>query len=188
MYYIYHIKGVKIGVSEEPDNRTRKQGFDNYEILETHTCIYLVSYRERALQKEYEYPVDSVLYFISRGNWGSKAGKVGGNTKSDLRDKKCSELGKRTGATNARIMIEKRRSYEGEGNIKCKITESQAQEILDYYTQLVNSGHRKYGLVSNVVNQFPSISKRIIVKICMRDTWKHLSPTTERTCTISPSI
>jgi hypothetical protein len=186
MYYIYHIPTFiqpdgsigKIGVSEEPEKRTKKQGYTEYEILEDNKCIYLVSYREKVLQREYGYKVDNVMYYISRSRWGSTAGKVGGNTKSDLRNQKCSELGKRTGAINARIMVEKRRSYKGEGNIKCKITESQAQEILDYYTQLVNSGHRKYGLLPNVVNQFPSISKRIIVKICLRDTWKHLSPTT----------
>jgi hypothetical protein len=179
MYYIYHIKGVKIGVSEEPENRTKKQGFDDYEILETHTCIYEVSKREHELQKEYGYPVDLCPYFISRGNWGSKAGKVGGNTKSDLRDKKCSELGKRTGPINALLMSKNRRTYKGEGNHKCKITEIQAQEILDYYTQLVNSGHRKYGLLTNVVNHFPSIPKRIVQKICLRNTWKHLSTTTK---------
>jgi hypothetical protein len=77
-YYIYHIKGVKIGVSEEPNNRTKKQGFDNYEIIETHTCIYEVSKREQELQKQYGYPVDKIPYYISRKNWGSKAGKVGG--------------------------------------------------------------------------------------------------------------
>lgn len=195
MYYIYHLPNFihkngsigKIGVSEEPDNRTKKQGFEKYEILETHTCIYEVSKREQELQKQYGYPVDLVPYFISRKNWGSKAGKVGGNTKSDLRNQKCSELGKRTGATNALIMIQKRRSYKGEGNHKCKITESQAQEILDYYTELVNSGHRKYGLLPNVVNQFPSISQRIVKKICLRSTWKHLTPT-ECSSTIRSSI
>jgi len=62
-YYIYHIKGVKIGVSEEPEVRVKKQGYNDYEILEEFTCIYLVSYREIALQKEYGYPVDKILYY-----------------------------------------------------------------------------------------------------------------------------
>jgi hypothetical protein len=174
MYYIYHIEGIKIGVSEQPTQRTIKQGFTEFEILEEHTCIYEVSKREQELQKEYGYKVDICPYFISRKNWGSAAGKIGGNTKSDLRNKKCSELGKRTGKTNVLTMIKNRRSYKGEGNIKCKITELQAIEILNYYTKLVQSGHRKYGLISNVVNQFPNISKRIVQKICNRDTWKHI--------------
>lgn len=186
-YYIYHIKGKKIGVSEEPDNRTKKQGFSKYEILEVHNCIFEVSKRERELQKEYGYPIDSVPYFLSRRNWGSKAGKVGGNTKSDLRNQKCSELGKRTGVINVKIMVQKRRSYKGEGNVRCKISESQAQNILNYYTQLVNSGHRKYGLLTNVINNFPNIPKRIVQKICLRVTWKHLTPT-KSSSTISSSI
>jgi hypothetical protein len=66
MYYIYHIKGKKIGVSEKPKERTREQGYTEYEILEEFTCIYLVSYREIALQKEYGYPVDTILYWKTR--------------------------------------------------------------------------------------------------------------------------
>ena len=42
-YYIYHIEGVKIGVSNNPKERVKRQGFSNYEILEEHTCIYEVS-------------------------------------------------------------------------------------------------------------------------------------------------
>ena len=187
-YYIYHIKGIKIGVSEEPDNRTKKQGFDNYEILETHTCIYEVSKREHELQKEYGYPVDLCPYFISRGNWGSKAGKVGGNTKSDLRDKKCSELGKRTGPINALLMSKNRRTYKGEGNHKCQITEIQAQQILDYYTQLLNSSGSNYGLIPKTKTHFPNISPNIIRKICKRETWRHLSATTKSGSSICSSI
>lgn len=86
MYYIYHIPSFihkdgsigKIGVSDKPDNRVKKQGYINYEILEKHECIYEVSKREIELQKEYGYPVDKVYYHISRKYWGSKAGKVGG--------------------------------------------------------------------------------------------------------------
>ncbi len=77
-YYIYHIPGVKIGVSEEPENRVNNQGYTDYEILEEFTCIYLVSYRERVLQKEYGYPVDKIPYYMSRQKWGSPAGKKGG--------------------------------------------------------------------------------------------------------------
>jgi hypothetical protein len=175
MYYIYHIANVKIGCSTEPERRVNKQGYTEFEILEQHTDIDIADKREKELQIQYGYKVDTVPYSISRKHWGSKAGKVGGNTHSDLRNKACSELGKRTGKKNALLMIKNRRSYEGEGNHKCKITQIQAQEILDYYNKLVNSGHRKYGLLTNVVNNFSNISKRIVLKICLRQTWKHLS-------------
>ena len=75
MYYIYHIPNVKIGVSEEPDNRVKKQGYTDYEILEKHSCIYKVSKREQELQKEYGYPIDTSPYHVSRKYWGKVAGK-----------------------------------------------------------------------------------------------------------------
>ena len=65
MYYIYHIKGVKIGVSTEPQIRVKNQGYIDFEILEEHTDINLVSNRETELQKEYGYRVDRVPYKIS---------------------------------------------------------------------------------------------------------------------------
>jgi hypothetical protein len=39
MYYIYHIKGVKIGCSTQPKIRVKRQGYTEYEILETHNDI-----------------------------------------------------------------------------------------------------------------------------------------------------
>ena len=174
MYYLYHIKGVKIGVSTEPTKRVNKQGYNDFEILETHSDIKVASKREQELQKQYGYKIDSVPYFISRNNWGSKAGKVGGNTHSDLRNKKCSELGKRTGVINAPLMIKNRRSYKGEGNHKCKITESQAKEILSYYENLSLNSKSNYGLITKTKQHFSHISKYIVSKICKRTTWKHI--------------
>lgn len=53
-YYIYHIPGVKIGCTVEPERRVkRNQQYDYYEILEEHTCIDTASKRELELQKEY---------------------------------------------------------------------------------------------------------------------------------------
>ena len=77
-YYIYHIPSVKIGVSTEPDKRVKKQGYSEYEILETHTDIMKVSVREKDLQKEYGYKVDRAPYYQSRAKWGSVPGKIGG--------------------------------------------------------------------------------------------------------------
>lgn len=54
-YKIYHIPGVKIGVSTNPKRRVKQQGYTNYEILEEHNCIYTVSDREEYLKNKYGY-------------------------------------------------------------------------------------------------------------------------------------
>ncbi|MCP4987456.1 MAG: hypothetical protein GY928_15790 [Colwellia sp.] len=64
-YYIYHIPGKKIGVTCDLINRvTVQQGYapGEYEILEEHTDIDVVSVREIQLQKAYGYKVDRKLY------------------------------------------------------------------------------------------------------------------------------
>jgi hypothetical protein len=55
MFYIYHIKGVKIGCTKTLKRRMRDQGFTDYEILEVHTDIDVASLREKELQKDYGY-------------------------------------------------------------------------------------------------------------------------------------
>jgi hypothetical protein len=71
-YYIYHIPTFvhkdgrigKIGCTvQEVNKRSKKQGYTEYEILETHECIYKASDREIELQKEYCYPVDKIPYY-----------------------------------------------------------------------------------------------------------------------------
>lgn len=66
MYYLYHIKGVKIGCSTEPAKRVKRQGYTEYDILETHTDIDVASVREKELQKEYGYKVDNTDYKQSK--------------------------------------------------------------------------------------------------------------------------
>lgn len=65
MYYIYHIKGVKIGCTKQIRRRMREQGFNQYEILEKHNDIHLASKREIELQKQYGYNVDVIPYYES---------------------------------------------------------------------------------------------------------------------------
>ena len=65
IYHIYHVPGVKIGVTQAPKVRIETvQGYkpNEYEILETYTDIDKVSEREIQLQKEYGYKVDRQLY------------------------------------------------------------------------------------------------------------------------------
>ena len=77
IYYIYHIAGIKIGVTKDLKRRMRNQRFTEWEILEEHTCINTVSDREIELQKEYGYPVDSIPYIMStRQLGGETSGKL----------------------------------------------------------------------------------------------------------------
>ena len=76
-YYIYHIPGVKIGMTNELEKRMSAQGFTEWEILETHTDPWLCGDRELELQKEYGLPVDSCHYMVSIEN-RRKGGRVGG--------------------------------------------------------------------------------------------------------------
>lgn len=74
MYYIYHIKDFKwkdgsigkIGCTEEPKERVKKQKYTDYDILETHIDIMIASQREILLQKEYGYKVDKTPYWKTR--------------------------------------------------------------------------------------------------------------------------
>ena len=82
IYYIYHIKGKKIGCTQNPKKRTKVQGFTDYEILEEHTDIYIASDREIQLQREWGYKVDTKPYWksikMATFESCSKAGKIGG--------------------------------------------------------------------------------------------------------------
>jgi len=129
-YKIYHIKGVKIGVSIKPKKRVKKQGYNNYEILEEHLDVYEVSDREIQLQREYGYPVDKLPYWrtlkIVTKEGMSKGGKVTGknNAKSGHMAKIC-KLGGATGC----IPI---RQYTKSGKfIKEFISQSEASSLLN---------------------------------------------------------
>jgi hypothetical protein len=65
MYYIYHIPGIKIGCTKNPNSRLRQQNAKTYEILETHSDIHIASQREIELQKEYGYKSDTCTYYDS---------------------------------------------------------------------------------------------------------------------------
>ena len=64
-YFIYHIPGKKIGVTCDLNNRvTVQQGYKpgEYEILEEHDDLDIVSTREIQLQKDFNYKADRTLY------------------------------------------------------------------------------------------------------------------------------
>ena len=64
-YCIYHIPGIKIGVTNNVKYRVeQQQGYyeDEYEIIEMSEDINYISKRELELQKQYGYSVDEELY------------------------------------------------------------------------------------------------------------------------------
>jgi hypothetical protein len=111
MYYIYHIKDFKwkdgsigkIGCTEKPKERVKRQKYIDYDILETHTDIMIASQREIELQKQYGYKVDKVPYWKSK-----KAPTKEGRVKSGRKAVESGQLakiqslgGKIQGKTNA---------------------------------------------------------------------------------------
>ena len=74
-FYIYHVPGIKIGVTTNVPKRMKQQGFTEWEHLETHTCVYEVSDREQELQRQYGYRVDTtpyhVTYLMGKNNKGT---------------------------------------------------------------------------------------------------------------------
>lgn len=99
MYYIYHIKGVKIGVSTNPVKRVNNQGYIDFEILEEHTDINLVSERELELQQKYGYSIDQVPYYKSY-EWCTKGASNGGKAVHEKYPNMAKELGSKKGREN----------------------------------------------------------------------------------------
>ena len=79
MFYIYHIKGQKIGVTRNLEKRvTQAQGYKphEYEVLDSSDDIEYISRREIELQKSYGYKVDMILYKDLKRNRKSKSNKM----------------------------------------------------------------------------------------------------------------
>lgn len=73
MYSIYHIKGVKIGCSTNPSNRVKRQGYTEFEILESYDDIIIAARREKELQKEYGYEEKNVhTDYVQQYEFGKK--------------------------------------------------------------------------------------------------------------------
>ena len=63
MYYIYHVRGVKIGCTTDLEERVqKKQGYTNYDILYTTNNIHKASKKELELQAKYKYKQDKKPY------------------------------------------------------------------------------------------------------------------------------
>ena len=63
MYYVYYIKGKKVGCTKDLKKRVEEeQGHKNYQILFESTDIKKASNAERYWQEKLGYPVDQVSY------------------------------------------------------------------------------------------------------------------------------
>ena len=75
MHYIYHIpERQKIGVTKDLDRRMKEHEWNGpYEILEQHDCGWVAGDRERELQKQYGYHVDTIHYMVTTSNkWNNQ--------------------------------------------------------------------------------------------------------------------
>ncbi len=81
MYTIYEIPNIKIGCSQNPDQRVKDQGHNNWILLEQHEDIIVASIRELQLQIEKGYRVDRIPYYetVRRGGEGAKSQLRSGN-------------------------------------------------------------------------------------------------------------
>ena len=113
MYQIYEISGVKIGCTREDQFKTRQhrqKDKGQMIILEEHTCIYEASKRERELQAEKGYPIDSKPYYVTAKMVTAESGRKGGLNGS-LEDKaKAGRIGGRIGGKTAGKIIGNRKT------------------------------------------------------------------------------
>jgi hypothetical protein len=73
MFYIYHIPGVKIGCSTEPNTRVKRQGYTEFEILESHNDIVIAAKREIELRNQYGYKENNVKTdYVQHYEYGKK--------------------------------------------------------------------------------------------------------------------
>ena len=116
MYSIYHIPTFvhkdgsigKIGCTKNIKRRLQQQGYQSFEILETHDCIDSVSVREQELQKEYGYKVDIVPYKHSYNQRVRLAGS---------KSKKKSISSRNNGITSGKKNSKKILQYDLNGNL-----------------------------------------------------------------------
>ena len=108
-YTIYHIPGIKIGCTSQLKIRMRKQGFTEWEILETHTDIYEASNREIQLQKDYGLPVDTIPYWksVEKSNENPEGRARGGR----LTCEKLTHEQRSRGAINSEIVRRSNRIF-----------------------------------------------------------------------------
>ena len=111
-YKIYHIPGVKIGVSMRLRERLRDQGYklEDAEVIEEHDDIHYASTRERELQYQYGYKVDNGRYYHSvlnsqKGNRHEVAKKGWKNRDKETAIKNAAEALRNAYKTNPELIL-----------------------------------------------------------------------------------
>lgn len=127
MYFIYHIPGVKIGCSINPERRVRAQKFREFEILEEHLDKDVACIRERELQKKYGYAID-------RNSYNFTTNLLSYHTEETNRKKSESKKGVKRPQSSQRISEAlKGRKFTPEWIAKIQATKT------------INNSHRKKG-------------------------------------------
>jgi hypothetical protein len=99
-YKIYHIPGVKIGMTKYIESRIRQQGFKEYEILEEHEDEAVAEVREVELQRQYNYPVNGKYSKTVRHHLTHEDRVRGGKNSPFGTFEVCSKGGLKGGQTN----------------------------------------------------------------------------------------
>ena len=170
-YYIYHVQGVKIGMTKDLEKRMADQGFTEWEILETHTDGWLGGDREQELQAEYGYPVDSVHYMVSIQNrrkfTKEEMAKGGRNSIQNMRSKLTKEACARGGSAGRgkpkpwAKPSKEAQSKGGKGHRY--LTFEQAEEIRAKYVP------RKY--TAKMLAEEYGVKPRVIFKIIYKESY-----------------
>jgi hypothetical protein len=157
MYYIYHIPNIKIGCSKQPEKRVKKQGYLNFEILESYEDKIIASHREIELQKKYGYKVDKTLYHQTTSTPTLEGIKKGGlNGELNKWRKENPEKYKIIQAISAKLGGKKQGPIQGQKNIESglisnlgkKMSELNNKEQICPYCNIKSRGagyHRWHG-------------------------------------------
>ena len=126
-----------------------EQGFTEWEVLETHTCLNEVSNREIQLQKEYGLPVDKVPYYVTL-----QASLKGGRARGDSADNNFRNYTHE----DWKVIL------KNNGGFLKKLTYEQAKEIRAKYTG-------KYGQQAELAREY-GVTTRIMCNLLNNKTYK----------------
>ena len=145
IYHIYHIPGVKIGCSLNPKRRVKQQGYSEYEILETHTDIYVASKREKELQNQYQYVEKCIktdyaqqLEFARKGQEACR-GKKGKGAEYQIKNK----IGMFGYSKEERLAINTRAN-----KIRAEISAQKRRKPVDVYDYKTNNFLQSFGSIT----------------------------------------
>jgi len=191
MYYIYHIPGIKIGLSINPEQRVRKQGYNEYEILEEHNNVYSASDREIELQKQYGYSVDynrySKMNFRKNGIKGSQKWNDMVSKDKELRKKQLKQLkdaNSKAVKTNTGKKLTDEQKQNISNGLKGKLIGSNnpATNLTEDIVRYIRANCKAGGKRGNSKGKYSyddmakklNVTKNQIAKIVRRETWKHI--------------